>query len=160
MSVSIAQSDVSPDAWRASLRKLEEANEAGLPMRGQVAARAGNPMLIRTMEEVGKKRMVTRVQELSSASRREETARMAPHLREGAVDGVPVFRDLFRGRPVKLREVVLHHGIGVGGRVVGQADAEVHVRPIDLPIGQGLEADADAPLLFQVGDIVPPDASQ
>src|SRR5262245_666884 len=45
MSVSIAQSDVSPDAWRASLRKLEEANAAGLPMRGQVAARAIGTLL-------------------------------------------------------------------------------------------------------------------
>jgi DNA repair protein RecN (Recombination protein N) len=42
----------------------------------QVAARAGNHMLISKMEEVGKKRMVTRVQELSAASRREEIARM------------------------------------------------------------------------------------
>jgi N-acyl-D-aspartate/D-glutamate deacylase len=36
---------VSPDAWRASLRKLEEANAAGLPMRGQVAARAIGTLL-------------------------------------------------------------------------------------------------------------------
>lgn len=42
----------------------------------QVAARAGNHMLISKMEEVGKKRMVTRVQALSVASRREEIARM------------------------------------------------------------------------------------
>jgi DNA repair protein RecN (Recombination protein N) len=42
----------------------------------QVAARAGNHMLISKMEEVGKKRMVTRVQGLSAASRREEIARM------------------------------------------------------------------------------------
>jgi DNA repair protein RecN (Recombination protein N) len=42
----------------------------------QVAARAGSHMLISKMEEVGKTRMVTRVQELSSASRREEIARM------------------------------------------------------------------------------------
>ncbi len=42
----------------------------------QVAARADNHMLISKMEEVGKKRMVTRVQELSAASRREEIARM------------------------------------------------------------------------------------
>jgi DNA repair protein RecN (Recombination protein N) len=33
-------------------------------------------MLISKMEEVGKRRMVTRVQELGSASRREEIARM------------------------------------------------------------------------------------
>jgi N-acyl-D-aspartate/D-glutamate deacylase len=45
MSVSIAQSDVSPDAWRGSLRRLEEANAAGLPMRGQVAARAIGTLL-------------------------------------------------------------------------------------------------------------------
>jgi N-acyl-D-aspartate/D-glutamate deacylase len=45
MSISIAQSDVSPDAWRGSLRQLEEANEAGLPMRGQVAARAIGTLL-------------------------------------------------------------------------------------------------------------------
>jgi DNA repair protein RecN (Recombination protein N) len=42
----------------------------------QVAAQAGQHMLISKMEEVGKKRMVTRVQELSAASRREEIARM------------------------------------------------------------------------------------
>jgi DNA repair protein RecN (Recombination protein N) len=42
----------------------------------QVAARADSHMLISKMEEIGKKRMVTRVQELSSASRREEIARM------------------------------------------------------------------------------------
>jgi N-acyl-D-aspartate/D-glutamate deacylase len=45
MSISIAQSDVSPDAWRGSLRQLEEANAAGLPMRGQVAARAIGTLL-------------------------------------------------------------------------------------------------------------------
>jgi DNA repair protein RecN (Recombination protein N) len=42
----------------------------------QVAARADSHMLISKMEEIGKKRMVTRVQELSNASRREEIARM------------------------------------------------------------------------------------
>jgi len=42
----------------------------------QVAARAGEHMLISKMEEVGSKRMVTRVQPLSSQSRREELARM------------------------------------------------------------------------------------
>lgn len=42
----------------------------------QVAALAGQHMLISKMEEVGKKRMVTRVQELSAVSRREEIARM------------------------------------------------------------------------------------
>ncbi len=42
----------------------------------QVAAQASQHMLISKMEEVGKKRMVTRVQELSAQSRREEIARM------------------------------------------------------------------------------------
>jgi DNA repair protein RecN (Recombination protein N) len=42
----------------------------------QVAARAGEHMLISKMEEVASKRMVTRVQTLSSQSRREELARM------------------------------------------------------------------------------------
>jgi len=42
----------------------------------QVAAQAVQHMLISKMEEVGKKRMVTRVQELGAASRREEIARM------------------------------------------------------------------------------------
>jgi len=42
----------------------------------QVAARAGEHMLITKMEEMGSRRMVTRVQALSSASRREEVARM------------------------------------------------------------------------------------
>jgi DNA repair protein RecN (Recombination protein N) len=42
----------------------------------QVAARAGEHMLISKMEEVGSKRMVTRVQPLSAQSRREELARM------------------------------------------------------------------------------------
>jgi DNA repair protein RecN (Recombination protein N) len=42
----------------------------------QVAARADSHMLISKMEEVGRKRMVTRVQDLSAASRREEIARM------------------------------------------------------------------------------------
>jgi N-acyl-D-aspartate/D-glutamate deacylase len=45
MSVSIAQNDASPDAWRAMLEKLEQANAAGLPMRGQVAARAIGTLL-------------------------------------------------------------------------------------------------------------------
>ena len=45
MSVSIAQNDVSPDAWRAIARQLEQANAAGLPMRGQVAARAIGTLL-------------------------------------------------------------------------------------------------------------------
>ena len=42
----------------------------------QVAARASQHMLISKMEEVAGTRMVTRVQPLSSASRREEVARM------------------------------------------------------------------------------------
>jgi DNA repair protein RecN (Recombination protein N) len=42
----------------------------------QVAARASQHLLISKMEDVGRKRMVTRVQPLSSASRREEIARM------------------------------------------------------------------------------------
>lgn len=42
----------------------------------QVAARAGQHLLISKMEELGGKRMVTRVQPLSSPSRREEIARM------------------------------------------------------------------------------------
>ena len=42
----------------------------------QVAARASEHMLISKMEEVGSKRMVTRVQPLSAQSRREELARM------------------------------------------------------------------------------------
>jgi DNA repair protein RecN (Recombination protein N) len=42
----------------------------------QVAARAGQQLLISKMEDVASKRMVTRVQPLSAASRREELARM------------------------------------------------------------------------------------
>lgn len=42
----------------------------------QVAARADKHLLISKMEEVGSQRMVTRVQELSCQSRREEIARM------------------------------------------------------------------------------------
>ncbi|MGE3831207.1 MAG: DNA repair protein RecN, partial [Parvibaculaceae bacterium] len=42
----------------------------------QVAARATQHMLISKMEEVGGKRMATRVQGLSAQSRREEIARM------------------------------------------------------------------------------------
>jgi N-acyl-D-aspartate/D-glutamate deacylase len=45
MSVSIAQADQAPDAWRAHLARIEEANAAGLPMRGQVAARAIGTLL-------------------------------------------------------------------------------------------------------------------
>jgi DNA repair protein RecN (Recombination protein N) len=42
----------------------------------QVAARAGQHMLISKMEEVGGKRMATRIQALSAQSRCEEIARM------------------------------------------------------------------------------------
>jgi DNA repair protein RecN (Recombination protein N) len=42
----------------------------------QVAARADKHFLIAKMEEVGSQRMVTRVQELSAQSRKEEIARM------------------------------------------------------------------------------------
>lgn len=42
----------------------------------QVAARASEHMLISKMEEIGSRRMVTRVQSLSDKSRREEVARM------------------------------------------------------------------------------------
>ncbi len=42
----------------------------------QVAGRAGQHLMISKMEDVGSKRMVTRVQPLSSQSRREEIARM------------------------------------------------------------------------------------
>jgi DNA repair protein RecN (Recombination protein N) len=42
----------------------------------QVAARAGRHLLISKMEDVGSKRMVTRVQPLSAQSRKEELARM------------------------------------------------------------------------------------
>jgi N-acyl-D-aspartate/D-glutamate deacylase len=45
MSVSIAQADQAPDAWRTHLQRIEEANAAGLPMRGQVAARAIGTLL-------------------------------------------------------------------------------------------------------------------
>jgi DNA repair protein RecN (Recombination protein N) len=41
-----------------------------------VAARADQHFLITKMEEVGSRRMVTRVQSLSAQSRREEVARM------------------------------------------------------------------------------------
>ncbi len=40
MSITIAQNDASPDGWRAMLHEIERANADGLPMRGQVAARA------------------------------------------------------------------------------------------------------------------------
>lgn len=38
-SISIAQNDVHPDAWRDALGRLGQANRDGLPMKGQVAAR-------------------------------------------------------------------------------------------------------------------------
>jgi len=40
MSISIGQSDVSPEAWRGMLAAISAANAAGLPMKAQVAARA------------------------------------------------------------------------------------------------------------------------
>ena len=40
MSISIGQNDASPDAWRAMLAMIAEANRAGLPIKAQVASRA------------------------------------------------------------------------------------------------------------------------
>jgi N-acyl-D-aspartate/D-glutamate deacylase len=40
MSISIGQSDASPEAWRAMLATIASANDAGLPIKAQVAARA------------------------------------------------------------------------------------------------------------------------
>jgi N-acyl-D-aspartate/D-glutamate deacylase len=40
LSVSLAQNDASPDAWRRMLATLDDANAAGLPLKAQVAARA------------------------------------------------------------------------------------------------------------------------
>jgi N-acyl-D-aspartate/D-glutamate deacylase len=40
LSISTMQSDARPDGWRQLLGLISEANERGLPMRGQVAARA------------------------------------------------------------------------------------------------------------------------
>jgi len=40
MSISIGQNDASPEAWRALLGAIADANRAGLPMKAQVAARA------------------------------------------------------------------------------------------------------------------------
>jgi N-acyl-D-aspartate/D-glutamate deacylase len=40
MSISIGQNDASPEAWRAMLAAIAQANSAGLPMKAQVAARA------------------------------------------------------------------------------------------------------------------------
>jgi DNA repair protein RecN (Recombination protein N) len=65
------------DAIGARLSRLAQGLQVlAVTHSPQVAARAGNHMLISKMEEVGKRRMVTRVQELGSASRREEIARM------------------------------------------------------------------------------------
>jgi len=40
LSVSLAQADAAPDAWRRSLAVLDDANAAGLDLKAQVAARA------------------------------------------------------------------------------------------------------------------------
>jgi N-acyl-D-aspartate/D-glutamate deacylase len=40
LSVSLAQNDASPDAWRRMLATLDDANAEGLPLKAQVAARA------------------------------------------------------------------------------------------------------------------------
>jgi N-acyl-D-aspartate/D-glutamate deacylase len=40
MSVSLAQNDASPEAWREALRTVEAANARGLPIKAQVASRA------------------------------------------------------------------------------------------------------------------------
>jgi N-acyl-D-aspartate/D-glutamate deacylase len=40
MSISIGQSDASPEAWRGLLAAIADANRAGLPIKAQVAARA------------------------------------------------------------------------------------------------------------------------
>jgi len=40
MSISLAQSDASPEGWRRALASLEDANAQGLPMKAQVATRA------------------------------------------------------------------------------------------------------------------------
>ncbi len=45
MSISLLQADAEPDAWRRWLRTLAEANDAGLPMKAQVAARAVGVLL-------------------------------------------------------------------------------------------------------------------
>lgn len=45
MSVSLAQAEAAPDAWKRLLGWVEEANAAGLPMRGQVAGRPVGLML-------------------------------------------------------------------------------------------------------------------
>ncbi len=65
------------DAIGARLSRLAETLQVlAVTHSPQVAARASQHMLISKMEEVAGKRMVTRVQPLSSGSRREEVARM------------------------------------------------------------------------------------
>ncbi len=65
------------DAIGARLTRLAEGLQVlAVTHSPQVAARASEHMLISKMEEVGSKRMVTRVQALSPPSRREEVARM------------------------------------------------------------------------------------
>ena len=65
------------DAIGARLARLAETLQVlAVTHSPQVAARASQHMLISKMEEVQGKRMVTRVQPLSSQSRREEVARM------------------------------------------------------------------------------------
>lgn len=65
------------DAIGARLAKMAQGLQVlAVTHSPQVAARAGEHMLISKMEEVGSHRMVTRVQSLSDRSRREEVARM------------------------------------------------------------------------------------
>ena len=65
------------DAIGARLGRLAEKLQVlAVTHSPQVAARASEHMLISKMEEVGSRRMVTRVQALKNASRREEIARM------------------------------------------------------------------------------------
>ena len=65
------------DAIGARLAKMAQGLQVlAVTHSPQVAARAGEHMLISKMEEVGSHRMVTRVQSLSDKSRREEVARM------------------------------------------------------------------------------------
>jgi DNA repair protein RecN (Recombination protein N) len=65
------------DAIGARLARMAEGLQVlAVTHSPQVAARAGQHMLISKMEEVAGKRMVTRVQGLSAQSRREEIARM------------------------------------------------------------------------------------
>ena len=65
------------DAIGGRLAKMAEGLQVlAVTHSPQVAARASEHMLISKMEEVGSRRMVTRVQSLSDKSRREEVARM------------------------------------------------------------------------------------